>query len=490
MKIAFRTDASSDIGTGHVVRCATLAAALRKQGAKAVFISREEAGHLCDWLEQRGHEVRRIVSSPANQQEDADRTLNALDGEYFDWLVVDHYGLGREWEHLMRPSFGRRFVIDDIGRPHDCELLLDQNILDDDEAYLNQVPTTCRRLIGPRYALLRPEFALMRGMGSEPTSPVRHVLINFGGADPEDETTKAIEGFLLASPPLVRATVILGRSNPHRKALTLKYQGNPRLSILDYCDDMAELMASCDLAIGAGGISAWERACLGLPAIVTAIASNQYPIAKKFALHGGQIFMGSCPTQIEYADTLKMLSANRWLRESCSRIGRQFVDGRGCQRVAAILLPGSLSLRPAQLSDADNLLEWRNADINRLASFDPAPIPRERHQAWLCSILDNPQRALLIGEEQGIPVGVLRYDFTDSSTEVSIYLVPGFHGHGQGEQLLRAGTRWLQENRTKTLNVRARIKADNGRSQAAFRAAGYVPESTDFVLTLTSNAIS
>jgi RimJ/RimL family protein N-acetyltransferase len=313
---------------------------------------------------------------------------------------------------------------------------------------------------------------------------MEHVLIGFGGADPGGETAKAIEGFIAGTPEGIQASVVLGKSNPHRDALMQHYARHPRLQLIEYCEDMPGLMASCDLAIGAGGISTWERACLGLPSIVTAIAENQRLIAESVARRGGQVYLGTRPTTADYADALRLLSSNAWLRESCARIAARLCDGRGCGRVAAALLPLALDLRHARLDDAKNLLAWRNAEINRLPSFDPTPIALDRHLAWLQATLADPRRVLLIGADRDAAVGVLRYDINDTEAEVSIYLVPGCHGQGRGEQLLRAGTHWLRLNRPGVARLKARIKADNRRSQSVFCAAGYVREAAEFVLNV------
>ncbi|MCK9285623.1 MAG: UDP-2,4-diacetamido-2,4,6-trideoxy-beta-L-altropyranose hydrolase [Rhodocyclaceae bacterium] len=483
MRFAFRADASSAIGSGHVVRCAALADELKLRGEQTVFFCREAPGHLCDWLEAKGHEVRRLPDAEASPAQEIEQMQAALGGERFDWLMVDHYSLDADWERAVAPAFGARCAIDDIGRRHDCEVLLDQNVLDDDNAYRDRTPHGCRRLLGPRYALLRAGFAAARGIRRY-SGRMEHVLIGFGGADPGGETAKAIEGFIAGTPEGIQASVVLGKSNPHRDALMQHYARHPRLQLIEYCEDMPGLMASCDLAIGAGGISTWERACLGLPSIVTAIAENQRLIAESVARRGGQVYLGTRPTTADYADALRLLSSNAWLRESCARIAARLCDGRGCGRVAAALLPLALDLRHARLDDAKNLLAWRNAEINRLPSFDPTPIALDRHLAWLQATLADPRRVLLIGADRDAAVGVLRYDINDTEAEVSIYLVPGCHGQGRGEQLLRAGTHWLRLNRPGVARLKARIKADNRRSQSVFCAAGYVREAAEFVLNV------
>ena len=179
MNIAFRVDASTQIGTGHFMRCLTLADALKQHGAKIRFASRHMPEYLRDMLVVKGHEFMLLDSSPSDaisdglshanwlgtsQHADAQDTVQALSGQTWDWLIVDHYALDARWESALRQTAKNIFVIDDIAdRQHDCDVLLDQNLYADmDSRYTGKVPAHCQLLLGPRYALLRDEFRQLR----------------------------------------------------------------------------------------------------------------------------------------------------------------------------------------------------------------------------------------------------------------------------------------------------------------------------------------
>ena len=209
MRAVFRADASLAIGTGHVMRCLTLAGALREQGVDCAFVCREHPGHLRDAVERLGFPVTMLSPaegaagpSPyahwlgASQAQDARDTLQAMAGRQPDWVVVDHYALDAQWESQVRAGCGRLLAIDDLAdRPHDCDLLLDQNLGRSAQAYAQLCPADCRILAGPAYALLRPEFAAWRARSLERRRrpAVRRILVTMGGVDKDNASAVALQ---------------------------------------------------------------------------------------------------------------------------------------------------------------------------------------------------------------------------------------------------------------------------------------------------------
>ncbi|MCK4633117.1 MAG: UDP-2,4-diacetamido-2,4,6-trideoxy-beta-L-altropyranose hydrolase, partial [candidate division Zixibacteria bacterium] len=237
MRVVIRCDASIEIGTGHVMRCLTLAEQLRADGASVAFVSREFDGHLCEIIgnkqfmcfrlpkpgqqfsDQFADEYARWLAVP--WREDAEQTAASLRSETGEtgWLVVDHYGLGKDWEEFLRPQVGAIMVIDDLAnRPHDCDMLLDQNLHPKSETrYNGLVAGTCELLLGPNYAMLRPQFAQVREKMLKRDGSIQRILIFMGGADPFNHTSKAVEAVLGLSD--LSADVIVGRSNPNASAI-------------------------------------------------------------------------------------------------------------------------------------------------------------------------------------------------------------------------------------------------------------------------------
>jgi len=288
-RILVRADASVAIGSGHVMRCLTLADVLREKGASVEFSCRPLDGNLCALIESRGFtahklaEVHAIDSVAAGretaafcQKQDAEATANTVAGR-LDWIVVDHYKIGAEWESAMREHADKIFVIDDLAdRSHDCDLLLDQNYYKNaGTRYDERVSKACRLLLGPAYALVAPEFEKTASTLPPRPRSITKVLVFFGGSDPTGETLKALDAIESIDAREVSFDVIVGANNPVREAIRVRCE---RLSNVRYfCQtrEMAPLCAKADLALGAGGSANWERFILCLPSLVVTTADNQ-----------------------------------------------------------------------------------------------------------------------------------------------------------------------------------------------------------------------
>ncbi|OPX54809.1 UDP-2,4-diacetamido-2,4,6-trideoxy-beta-L-altropyranose hydrolase [Oceanospirillum multiglobuliferum] len=312
MNIVFRADASIEIGSGHVMRCLTLAEALRQQGHQCHFICRAHLGHLGAVIEGKGFPLSLlpIAASPfsvdpkiehnahanwlgASWQQDAEQCsatlIQLFEGEKPDWLVVDHYALDYRWQQTCKPYYQKLMVIDDLAdRKHLCQLLLDQTYGRNPVDYQTYVPSDCKLLIGAEYAVLRPEFTQWRNYSLQrrqqqyqQAQPIQQLLINLGGVDKDNITgqvLKALENSTLDQ--ACKITVVMGKTAPHllqvqQFAASSKYS----ITVLSAVSNMAELMANADFAIGAAGSTAWERCTLGLPTLMIILADNQKLIA-------------------------------------------------------------------------------------------------------------------------------------------------------------------------------------------------------------------
>jgi UDP-2,4-diacetamido-2,4,6-trideoxy-beta-L-altropyranose hydrolase len=343
VRFAFRVDASLQAGTGHVMRCLTLADELHRRGADASFLCREEPGNLIALITSRGYPAEILAAaSPLGQQSDAQACAGPLMQRRPDWIVVDHYGLGKQWEAAVRPHARAILVIDDLAdRDHECDLLLDQNLYDGVEhRYGSRVPSQCRQLIGPSFALLRPEFARLRSHVSRQARAVSRLLVNFGGADSSNETARILAILQELLPLAIGIDVVLGATNPHAGHIRSLATARPATAMHVATDRMADLMAQADAFVGAGGSTTWERFCLGLPSLVLAVADNQVPTAEYLGKLGAIDYIGTAAALT--ADGLRT-SLSRFLidhdrRARMAELGMQLVDGRGVERVSDCLL--------------------------------------------------------------------------------------------------------------------------------------------------------
>lgn len=363
LHVVFRVDASRFIGSGHVMRCLTLASALRMKGADCTFICRPHNGHLIEEIENCGFPVRRLVSVAEVDQRtskgrslsdhsvwlgsswetDAMHTIDAMKGETVEWLVVDHYSLDRRWEQRLRERCRRIMAIDDLAdRAHDCDLLLDQNLGRDFHDYDELVPEHCTRLIGPRYALLRPEFAALRDASLQRRRQprLRRLLITMGGVDQANATGAVLSALAQSSLPSdCFITVVMGAQSPWVEEVRRVAGALPwKTEVLVNVANMAELMAGADLAIGAAGSTAWERCCLGLPSVVVVLAENQRSIAEALRAACAAVVVTDQPYGPRVSEALAQLLHDPRRFAAMSRTAADLVDGGGAARVTDQLL--------------------------------------------------------------------------------------------------------------------------------------------------------
>lgn len=483
-RIVFRADASADIGSGHIVRCLTLADALRRMGALPEFICREQAGHMAAWVQQRGYPV--TLLSRDDQELDACRRL--LSRASTSWLVVDSYEWSHEWETPLRPAVDRLMVIDDLAdRRHDADVLLDQNELDQGaDRYAGLVPAHCRRLLGARYALLTPEFAQFRNTMAKHEGIIERILVYFGGADPAHLTLRSLEALQGVN---IAVTALAGWQNNDVEAIKDWCARNANCEFSMPVKNMAALMANHDLIIGAGGTTTWERCALGKAAAVITVAANQDALTAYLASRGALLWLGRketfSPQGLRRA--VDALTANPFMVRRMAEAAYQITDGAGATRVATEMLRPKLSLRSAASADRDLLYGWRNDIRTRKFFFNSDEVSKESHRQWFSDTIDDPRRLLLIGEAGDKPVGAIRYDIAGDSADVSIYLDPGLHGQGWGTAMLLAGNAFLFDHKPEVREARAKILEENKASKGAFRAAGYRPVHEEYVCALRNS---
>lgn len=490
--IAIRVDASNQIGTGHFMRCLTLAEGLQKCGMQIHFISRNLPRHLYNMVTAKGMGFTSIENGSdesttetdelahsswlgASQSQDAHATINALSNRKWDWLIIDHYALDSRWESMLRKTTNKILVIDDIAdRKHDCDVLLDQNFYaGSKERYINKVPKRCQLLLGPHFALLRDEFRQMHEIIKPRKGTVRRILVFFGGVDAENYTGRVIDSLSEINTNGMNIDVVVGA------------QHNCLEKILSACDQygyvchvqtnkMAALMMDADLSIGAGGSTIWERCCLGLPTLVFCTADNQY---KQIADAAKEGLVYSISNDIDLAVAINnhvtSLFENDYLRQHLSQCAMKFVDGRGVLRVIGSLDCSELEVREANIKDSDNMFEWRNHESIRAVSNNKELITWEEHNKWFISVVDSKSKVLLIGYKENVPVGVVRFDKHEEEAEISIYLVPDANHSGQGRNLLLSAEQWIKRKWPDVKCIRANTLGENINSHRLFLGSSY-----------------
>lgn len=363
----FRVDASLDIGTGHVMRCLTLADALAGMNFECQFVCRDHPGSLIGLIEQRGFAAHILPPSSVGLSIDSDpahalwlgcdwltdalQTRAVLECMEVDWLIIDHYALDARWEEFMRPDTRSIMVIDDLAdRRHDCDVLLDQSFGREAEAYQSVVPESCRILVGSRYALLRPQFAQHRALSlmRRKTATPRTILISLGGVDKENHTHRvlcALERCIL--PERTEIFVVMGPHAPWREMVQDKSAEMPWITrMMMNVENMAGLMAQSDMAIGAAGSTSWERCALGLPTIMMIVAENQKEVGQRLANVGAAFLV---ETGVDFggvlSEAVEVLFSDSTALAAMSQSAATICDGAGCDIVASELIGGNVGTR-------------------------------------------------------------------------------------------------------------------------------------------------
>jgi|GEM_PF-688275 len=329
-KIAFRFDANYHIGGGHATRCLNLA---------NTFI---DWGHSCEFITTRAaYQFFPALSKFPR----VNPKLNESYSSRWDLIVVDHYQLDYRHEENMRKSTDKIAVVDDLAnRRHNADFLIDQTYGRLPVEYKELMPEHCKVLTGSQYALLSSEFFWKRSaayLKRASTQSVNSILISVGASDPKDVAISALK--LLAGLRFRGQIFIAGGAKPSLKlksAISF-YSKQLRVKLLPFCN-LANEYLEVDLAIGASGVSTWERACLGLPAICVQTAKNQQLIFNNLK----KVFPREC--FILSKSSLSKLIHKKTLWKMASKINFSLCDGLGAKRVARILLQATGNLVHAQ----------------------------------------------------------------------------------------------------------------------------------------------
>lgn len=456
-----------------------LAQAWQDVGGEAVFLCADITTALEARIDEEGFLLEKIQASPGSR-EDIEATCTAVAQYDADSISValDGYQFDADFQLGLNKAGIRLLVMDDYGHAgfYHADWVLNQNISAREELYARRAPHT-RLLLGPRFALLRLEFLKYRGWQRQIPETARKVLVTLGGADPDNVTGKVIEAL---APLDIEVKVVVGGSNPHLPDLQEAVENletlPAKIELVVNPTDMPGLMAWADLAIAAGGSTAWELAFMGLPSLFVILAENQVGIAKELESAGFGICLGRGADfdKDKLQIALRRVLENPAERNRNSIAGRNLVDGMGCHRTVCQLNQTSLiCLRPVSYSDIELLWEWANDPVTRQNSFDSAKIPWEEHSAWCQKKLaDADCRLWIASNGVSAAVGCVRFDCKESEATISLTVAPNARGKGYGTKIIQQSCDRLFAESPFRL-VHAYIKPENIASVKVFEAAGF-----------------
>lgn len=354
--ILFRTDSSLLIGSGHVMRCLTLAFEFSKQGHKCVFACREHEGNLIEFIRKSfpcyilkgdvtANKVDKLNHSGwlgVSQEQDAEE-LQAIISSFstdIELLVVDHYALDHRWEKNFAKQVHKLFVIDDLAdRLHCCDYLLDQNYYKNIDRYKDLLSTNTVKFLGPSYALLRNEFLESRPTVLQQETNYKRVLIFFGGVDLHNLTLFTLKTLVNITDGNFQIDIVAGETNPHLSELRSEVTKHSHVKLHVQIDYMAKLMLRADICLGAGGATTWERLFLGLPSIVVTLAENQVETSTDLHNDNYIYYLG----HYDQVTSDKITCALKYFEMTGSRTKFRkrimtLVDGKGAEKIVKSVL--------------------------------------------------------------------------------------------------------------------------------------------------------
>jgi UDP-2,4-diacetamido-2,4,6-trideoxy-beta-L-altropyranose hydrolase len=473
--LVIRTDASTEIGTGHVMRCLALAQGWQESGGGVYFVLATHNPELEIRILNEGMKIIHIEAD-AGSIEDSTELIRIVGETGADWVVVDGYHFGVEYQKRIKEAGLSLLFIDDYGHAdhYYADIILNQNIYAEPSIYKNIEPYT-HLLLGTKYALIRKEFLKFSGWKREIPEIARKVLVTLGGGDPQNVTLKVIESLKNVQVERLEVIIVVGGSNPHYSELNKAIQGLPIFKKINNGANMPELMAWADIAISAGGSTCWELAFLGTPFIALCIADNQKPVVLALSAQNAAVNLGDGHTinKKEISDRLKEVIKSIDLRSNLSENSKKLVDGEGISRVRMNINSDPIRLRTIRQSDCATIWNWVNEPMDRKSAFNTKYISIEEHKSWFYQKIKDPNCYFFMGlDAYDNPVGQIRFDIIGDIATVDISIDKKWRGKGFAKSLLNQGIHKLSKISNVT-TLKACIKKENLGSIRTFMACNF-----------------
>lgn len=334
--ILIRADGGGEIGSGHIMRCLSIAGALQEQGQETLFILADDSA--AGLLAERGQPYRVLGSDYRNPEEELFLLRPVLEAYAPKLFLADSYFVTAEYLEQVGKYTKTAYMDDLCAFPCPADMVINYNLYGEALPYREKaLPRNRVFLLGCAYAPLRKEF-------SNTVYPVReragHVLLTTGGGDAYNLAGQILDA-VLSDPVCGRLCyhVVSGNFNVHFSVLSDLAGRHDNVRLYQNVKNMAELMAQCDIAITAGGSTMYELSAVGVPAVCFSFADNQERLVEAFvrrelACYGGNYLREKDALPERVAEHVRLLAESEALREAYSRRARKLVDGRGAERLA------------------------------------------------------------------------------------------------------------------------------------------------------------
>jgi len=510
LNILIRVDASLNIGSGHVIRCLTLAKKIKEKdkNVNIIFVCRAHQGHMHENIEASGficllldndkESEKNIETDELGKNEylswlgcslaqDVKQTieiakkysLQHFSNATYDWLLCDHYAIEKTWQKRMREIVNNIFVIDDLAnREHDCNVLLDQTFNCKKNKYVNKIKEGTLQLLGTNYALLGNDYSKLRTrkllQNRNNALQPRKILIFMGGSDKQNWTLKVLRVlncFIKESTVFldIDVNIVIGAQYQYERELYSVISECPfKVNLLKNISSMAKTIAGSDLAIGAGGGSSWERCCLALPTLTCVVADNQSELSEKLENFGAII---KWRTVSELLTELKGLFSSKNRLSKISLAASKVCDGEGASRVSDMILNmNELSIRNATIDDSELYLQWRNDPVVRANAFNTNKITLEIHNNWYTKKINDYFSQFYLLHKNKEPVGQVRFELNEIETEAEINysIAHDFRGKGLALALMKKSVDTVFQEKKSLNKLIAKVKRENVASNRVF----------------------
>lgn len=336
-KLYIRSDGNEKIGTGHIMRCLSIADAVREAGGTCIFVVADSKMEAV--IRANGFPMICLHSVWDNLDYETEKMEQLISSEKIRFLLVDSYFVTHDY--MMRlHRLTQVGYIDDLDQfTYPCSLLINYNLYAGQIDYLHRYPSQ-KLFLGPEYVPLRREFSHLPSR--KVRTQVKDVLVTTGGSDPMNIACELVQS--AKQEPLLQEInfhIVAGRFHQHLPMLQNLVQTEPGIALHHNVKCMSELMIGCDLAVSAGGSTLYELSACGTPTICFAWADNQLENVASFGRAGmyavGDIRADWTQTMEKIVEAIIDLKSDQGQRQELSDRLQNLVDGRGAARIAALL---------------------------------------------------------------------------------------------------------------------------------------------------------
>lgn len=492
MNLAIRADSSESIGTGHIVRCVTLAKELRKLGLKVHFISKSYKGNILGVVKKNRFTLNKIKPE-LDIKKDIKETSKILKKYKINLLILDNYDLNLVWEKGIKKYLKKLIVISELKKNHSCDILINYNLLQNKKKslskfYLKKRNINSRFLFGLRYAILNNKYQKVK-QNIKIKKQLKKINIFFGGFKGSLNLLEDVINIMSSKTfRKIKLDIISGLNQKISKRIHLKLNRRGNFKIFQNLPNLANSFKNADLAIGCGGTANLERLCLGIPSLVFFAAKNQEILGNILAKKNLIIKIKKKNNQIDKEHLTKLINKfykDKNLLKKFSEKTKLIVDGFGAKRIARAVIgfeKSDLKISKVNKGDANILFDMAHDKDVRQKAFNKRFINYDNHMKWFNKKLKNKNIHMYIAKDlNDLVIGQVRFDYVNLKKKysVDISIDECARGYGIGKLLLREAINKISRNKSKSKNFFAQVLNRNIASHKLFLDCNFSKNKTN-----------